>query len=52
LRAPALDPVACWRVEQQDGKIYVRDKLEPAERRARTAAGVGPDAIVILGLLD
>ena len=27
LRAPALDPVACWRVDQQDGKIYVRDKL-------------------------
>src|SRR5882757_4993786 len=49
LRAPALDPVACWRVEQQDGKIYVREKLEPAERRARTAAGAGPDSIVILG---
>ena len=49
LRAPALNPVACWRVEQQDGKIYVREKLEPAERRARTAAGAGPDSIVILG---
>ena len=49
LRAPALDPVACWRVEQQDGKIYVRDKLEPAERGARTAAGAGPDSIVIIG---
>src|ERR1700737_2937041 len=49
LRAPALDPVACWRVEQQDGKIYVRDKLEPAEHGARTAAGAGPDSIVILG---
>jgi hypothetical protein len=24
-------------------------KLEPAERRARTAAGAGPDSIVILG---
>src|SRR3984893_1932211 len=32
LRAPALNPVARWRVEQQDGKIYVREKLEPAER--------------------
>src|SRR5439155_9614086 len=39
LRAPALNPVGCWRVEQQDGKIYVREKLEPAERGARTAAG-------------
>src|SRR6266436_4884635 len=49
LRAPALNPVACWRVEQQDGKIYVREKLEPAERRARTAAGAGPESIVIIG---
>jgi nitrite reductase/ring-hydroxylating ferredoxin subunit len=49
LRAPALDPVACWRVEQQDGKIYVREKLEPAERRARPKAGAGPESIVIIG---
>src|SRR5258705_13022341 len=49
LRAPALDPVACWRVDQQDGKIYVRDKLEAAERGARTATGAGPDSIVIIG---
>ncbi len=49
LRAPALNPVSCWRVEQQDGKIYVREKLEPAERRARTAAGAVPESIVILG---
>jgi apoptosis-inducing factor 3 len=49
LRAPALNPVACWRVEQQDGNIYVREKLEPAERGAWTAAGGGPESIVILG---
>src|SRR6478609_6902603 len=49
LRAPALNPVSRWRVEQRDGKIYVREKLEPAERGARTAAGAGPDSIVILG---
>jgi apoptosis-inducing factor 3 len=49
LRAPALNPVACWRVEQQDGKIYVREKLEPVEGRARTAAGAGPESIVIIG---
>ena len=34
-RAPALDPVSCWRVEQRDGTVYVRDKLEPAGRAAR-----------------
>ena len=46
---PGAGPFACWRVDQQDGKIYVRDKLEPAERGARTAAGAGPDSIVIIG---
>jgi len=49
LRAPALNPVACWRVEQGDGMIYVREKLQPAARPARTAAQAGPDSIVIIG---
>ena len=48
LRAPALTPIACWRVEQRDGIAYVRDKLEqprhdvPAEPRA-------PRSIIIVG---
>src|ERR1700683_5677934 len=29
LRAPALDPVACWQVVERDGRIFV------AEKRAR-----------------
>ena len=49
LHAPALDPVACWRVEQYEGTIYVREKLEPARRPARTAADAGPESIVIIG---
>ena len=49
LRAPALDPVTCWRVEQHEGTIYVREKLEPAGRPARTAAQAGPGSIVIIG---
>src|SRR4029077_17177412 len=49
MRAPALHAVSYWRVEQKDGKIYVREKLEPAERRARTAAGAGPGSIVFIG---
>jgi NADPH-dependent 2,4-dienoyl-CoA reductase/sulfur reductase-like enzyme len=44
-----LDPVACWRVEQHEGTIYVREKLEPARRLARTAADAGPESIVIIG---
>jgi NADPH-dependent 2,4-dienoyl-CoA reductase/sulfur reductase-like enzyme/nitrite reductase/ring-hydroxylating ferredoxin subunit len=49
LRAPALNPVTCWRVEQHDGTIYVREKLEPARRPARPAAQAGPESIVIIG---
>ena len=49
LRAPALNPVACWRVEQRDGKIHVGEKLEPAGRRAPLAAHAAPESIVILG---
>jgi len=49
LRAPALDPVPCWRVEQRDGTIYVREKLEPAARQARTATRSGPESILIIG---
>ena len=31
--APAFNPVPCWRVEQRDGKVVVREKLAPADRR-------------------
>src|SRR5262249_18383625 len=27
LRAPALDPIACWKVERQGDTIVVRDKV-------------------------
>lgn len=47
LRAPALKPVSCWRVEQRDGAVYVREKLAPA-RPPRVAPGV-PGSVVIIG---
>jgi NADPH-dependent 2,4-dienoyl-CoA reductase/sulfur reductase-like enzyme/nitrite reductase/ring-hydroxylating ferredoxin subunit len=31
LRAPALDPIACWRVERVGDTVYVREKLDTAE---------------------
>jgi NADPH-dependent 2,4-dienoyl-CoA reductase/sulfur reductase-like enzyme/nitrite reductase/ring-hydroxylating ferredoxin subunit len=48
LRAPAFNPLACWSVEQREGKIFV------VEKRKRTAAvvrggGAAPKSIVIVG---
>lgn len=48
LRAPALDAVAVWRVEQFDGKIYVREKQSPAAPKSLPATGT-PKSIVIVG---
>jgi apoptosis-inducing factor 3 len=49
VRAPALDPVSCWRVEQRDGKVYVGEMLAPAKpARLPQAAGI-PESVTILG---
>ena len=37
LRAPALSPIACWSVEQRDGKIFVREKREQAGAESHAA---------------
>ena len=49
LRAPALNPVPSWRVEQRNGMVHVREKLEPTARKVRAAAQPGPVSIVIVG---
>jgi NADPH-dependent 2,4-dienoyl-CoA reductase/sulfur reductase-like enzyme/nitrite reductase/ring-hydroxylating ferredoxin subunit len=33
--APAFNPVSCWRVEQRDSKVFVREKLELERKRQR-----------------
>jgi 3-phenylpropionate/trans-cinnamate dioxygenase ferredoxin reductase subunit len=48
LRPPALNPVASWRVEQRDGKAFVREELEPPAPRPRAGADQ-PGTIVIVG---
>jgi NADPH-dependent 2,4-dienoyl-CoA reductase/sulfur reductase-like enzyme/nitrite reductase/ring-hydroxylating ferredoxin subunit len=48
LRAPALNPVSCWRVELRDGIAYVREKIDTA-RRSLTSTPDLPASIVIVG---
>ena len=47
LRAPALDPIECWRVEQHDGKAYVRERLQTP--RPRRTLATSPHSVVIVG---
>ncbi|MBC7603957.1 MAG: FAD-dependent oxidoreductase [Ramlibacter sp.] len=49
LRPPALDPVSCWRVEQCDGKAYVRERLANAEHPRVGLVNDKPPSIVIVG---
>jgi nitrite reductase/ring-hydroxylating ferredoxin subunit len=49
LRAPALSPIACWNVEQRDGKIAVREKRKRPVPRSRGKAVSDPEKIVIIG---
>ncbi len=46
VRAPALDPVGCWRVELRDGKVFVREKSERKRKIARLAE---TEHVVIIG---
>ena len=49
VRAPALNRISCWRVEQRDGRAYVKEKLErPAPRRSPEATSM-PQSVVIVG---
>jgi apoptosis-inducing factor 3 len=48
VRAPALNPVACYRVERQGDRVTVREKVEPP-RRSGPAGASGPDPVVIVG---
>jgi len=49
VRAPALDPVACWRVEQRNGVVYVCEPLQ-RQKPATIPPSVGqPRSIVIVG---
>lgn len=46
IRAPALSPLSCWKVEQRDGKLFVQSKLEKQEKPAGQNV---PARVVIIG---
>src|SRR6476469_8901442 len=50
LRAPALDSMACWRVEREGDRIFVREKLpETRPTPASISTSQRPSSIVIVG---
>jgi NADPH-dependent 2,4-dienoyl-CoA reductase/sulfur reductase-like enzyme/nitrite reductase/ring-hydroxylating ferredoxin subunit len=50
LRAPALDPIPCWRVERIDQRVYVRDRILEGPAGARRDANLTePSSVVIVG---
>ena len=62
LRAPALDPVPCWRVEvmrdfvppstpgqRESRKVYVREKLGAQARRSQPLTNDLPKSVIIVG---
>ncbi|MCI0350968.1 MAG: FAD-dependent oxidoreductase [Acidobacteriales bacterium] len=51
LRAPAFDPIPCWRVERMGNNLFVREKLPaPSRKQAPVAAAQkAPSSVVIVG---
>jgi apoptosis-inducing factor 3 len=50
LRAPALDPLGCWKVERLADTIIVRERLKPLSRATRVLADTPTHrSIVIIG---
>jgi NADPH-dependent 2,4-dienoyl-CoA reductase/sulfur reductase-like enzyme/nitrite reductase/ring-hydroxylating ferredoxin subunit len=49
VRAPALSPLACWKVERRDSRIVVKDKREQPSPRGAKAKADAPQKIIIIG---
>lgn len=46
LRAPALAPLARWRVDRRGDRFFVADRIEPAP----PAPAPGPESVIIIGM--
>src|SRR6202521_3469904 len=49
LRAPALDPLACWNVERQGETVFVREKLPEPKPASVAPAPHTPASVIIIG---
>src|SRR5690349_24974301 len=49
LRAPALNPITCWEVSENDGLIKVGQEREQPQPRTRIEPTAEPERIVIVG---
>ena len=48
--APALNPVACWKVERRAGRVFVAGKVgAPPRKRLPFAAPAAPRRVVVVG---
>jgi NADPH-dependent 2,4-dienoyl-CoA reductase/sulfur reductase-like enzyme/nitrite reductase/ring-hydroxylating ferredoxin subunit len=48
VRAPALDPIRCWKVEQRGNTIFVRERTEPSASVSHDTSR-DPSSVVIIG---
>jgi apoptosis-inducing factor 3 len=50
LAAPAFNPMPCWRVEQRDGTVFVREKIETTGKGGNARPpSAKPERVVIVG---
>ena len=48
LRAPAFDPIACWRVDREGDRVFVHEKLPESQPVAASPANA-PSSVIIVG---